>query len=268
VDQPSGAYRFARAVLRPPMALLTRRDWRGQEHVPAHGGVVVATNHLSHADPLTFAHYLDDAGRRPRFLAKSEVFQVPVVGSIIKAAGQIPVYRETADAVEAFRVAVAAVTDGDCVVIYPDGTLTRDPGLWPMAGKTGAARLGLTTGCPVIPVAQWGPQQLLAPYHRVPHLVPRPLVHVWAGPPVDLDDLRGQPQTRELLRVATDRVVGAIVALLEQMRGVSAPARRFDPKDAQVPLTGNPSRPRASGTPGGGPDPAAATPSRATEESP
>jgi 1-acyl-sn-glycerol-3-phosphate acyltransferase len=242
VDQTTAAYRFVRGVLLLPMSALTRRDWRGQEHIPREGGVVVATNHLSHVDPFTFGHFIDDAGRAPKFLAKSELFEAPVVGSIVRAAGQIPVYRETGDAVDAFRAAVAAVRAGDCVAIYPDGTLTRDPDLWPMIGKTGAARLSLVTGCPLVPVAQWGPQAILAPYHRIPRLFPRPLVHVWAGPPVELDDLRGQEPTRQVLREATDRLVGAIVGMLEQMRGRTAPDGRFDPKEARVPLTGNPAK--------------------------
>lgn len=244
MDQPPAAYRFARAVLRVPLTAMTRRDWRGQEHIPREGGVVVATNHLSHVDPLTFGHFVNDAGRMPKFLAKSEIFDVPFVGSIVRGAGQIPVYRETGDAVGAFRAALDAVRAGDCVAIYPDGTLTRDPDLWPMVGKTGAARLSLLTGCPLVPVAQWGPQTILPPYHRLPHLFPRTLVHVWAGPALDLDDLRGQEVTHDLLRVATDRLVAAIVGLLEQIRGRTAPPVRFDPKEAHVPLTGDPAKGR------------------------
>lgn len=242
MEERSGAYRFARAVLLPPMAALTKRQWRGMEHLPKTGGVVVATNHLSHADPLTLAHFIDAAGRVPRFLAKSDLFEAPVIGSIVRGAGQIPVYRETADAVEALRMAVAAVRSGECVVVYPEGTLTRDPGLWPMVGKTGAARIGLMTGAPVVPVAQWGPQHLLAPYHRFPTLLPRHLVQVWAGSPVDLDDLRDRELTREVLHEATGRVMNAIVGMLEIMRGEKAPPTRFDPKAAQVPLTGDPRR--------------------------
>jgi 1-acyl-sn-glycerol-3-phosphate acyltransferase len=242
VDHPTAAYRFVRAVLQVPLSTMTRRDWQGQEHIPREGGVVVATNHLSHVDPFTFGHFINDAGRVPKFLAKSEIFDLPVVGSIVRAAGQIPVYRETDDAVDAFAAAVAAVRAGDCVAIYPDGTLTRDPDLWPMVGKTGAARLSLLTGCPLVPVGQWGPQTILPPYHRLPHLVPRTLVHVWAGPPVDLDDLRDRDVTRDLLREATDRVVAAIVGLLEQIRGRPAPEARFDPKEAHVPLTGDPAK--------------------------
>ena len=243
-DHEQPAYRFARAVLRPPLMVLTARDWRGQEHIPATGGCVLVTNHISHFDPLSFAHFVNDSGRAPRFLAKSSVFSVPVVGAIIRNAGQIPVYRESRDAADAFRAAVAAVEQGECVAIYPEATLTRDPDLWPMAGKTGAARVSLTTGCPVVPVAQWGAHELLRPYARLPRPLPRRTMHVWAGPPVDLDDLRDGPVTSEVLRQATERIQGAVTAILEQIRGESAPTRPFDPRDHDLPRTGNPAKGR------------------------
>ena len=66
--------------------------------------------------------------------------------------------------------------------IYPEGTITKDPDLWPMIGKTGAARVALETGCPVIPIAQWGPQEILAPYSKRLRLLPPKTVHVLAGP--------------------------------------------------------------------------------------
>ena len=89
---------------------------------------------------------------------------MPVVGWVVRNSGQIPVFRESRDAAEAFRGAVAAIEAGECVAVYAEGTITRDPDMWPMVGKTGAARVALATGCPVIPVAQWGPEQLLPPY--------------------------------------------------------------------------------------------------------
>lgn len=245
LEQP--AYRFARALLRPPLMLVTRRDWRGQEHIPASGGCVVVTNHISHFDPLTFAHYVNDAGRAPRFLGKSSVFETPVVGWVVRNAGQIPVYRETHDAASAFGAAVDAVNKGECVGIYPEATLTRDPGLWPMMGKTGAARVALTTGCPVIPTAQWGAHEVLAPYAKLPHLFPRKVMHVWAGPPVDLDDLRGRELTAEVLRTATDRILGAVTAILERIRGETAPVQRFDPRQHDLPRIGNPRKRRPQG---------------------
>ena len=157
------SYRFVASLLRMLMQPLTRRDWRGAEHLPRGRGFVVSPNHLSYVDPIAFAHFLYDNGHPPFFLAKESVFRVPVLGRMLTHAEQIPVYRRSTQAAEAFRSAVDAVREGKCVPIFPEGTLTRDPDLWPMTGKTGAARVALTTGCPLIPVAQWGPQEILAP---------------------------------------------------------------------------------------------------------
>lgn len=248
-DPETWAYRVLRGILRPSLGLLTRRAWQGQEHLPKVGGCLVVSNHVSHVDPLTLAHFVHDAGRAPRFLGKAEVFAVPGVGRLITSAGQIPVHRETVDAAAALAAANAAVTVGACVVVYPEATLTRDPRSWPMVAKTGAARIALATGCPVIPVAQWGPQEILGAYHRVPHVFPRPLVQVRAGAPVDLSRFEGQPVDADLLRAASSAIMAAITVLLEQIRGEPAPVERFDPRVEGVPRTGNPRRGRPSGGP-------------------
>lgn len=247
------AYRFVASLLRPLMLVLTRQDWRGAENFPREGGFVVSPNHLSYFDPLAFAHFLYDNGHPPYFLAKEEVFRIPVLGRLIRAADQIPVYRGTEQAAEAFRAAVAAIREGKCVPIFPEGTLTRDPGLWPMTGKTGAARVALTTRCPVIPVAQWGPQEVLEPYGRRLRLFPRKTMHLVAGPPVELGDLYDRPLDSATLREATSRIVDAITHLLEGLRGESAPPQRFDTRTAGVPETGNwHKQPRRPGSARGG----------------
>jgi len=247
VSRPKGVplgfwYNTVARLVRGPLLVVTKRDWRGSEHLPRSDGFVVVTNHNSMVDPLTVAHFLWDNGHAPRFLAKAGVFKVPVVGGIIRACGQIPVVRETSTAADAFSAAVTAVKAGECVVVYPEGTITRDPDLWPMVGKTGAARIAMATGCPVIPIAQWGAQDLLAPYAKVPHLLPRPTMHIAAGPPVPLDDLLDAPATSDNLRVATDRIMASITGLLEELRGAKAPEQRFDPRTAHVPTTGNPGK--------------------------
>ncbi|MBM6400480.1 lysophospholipid acyltransferase family protein [Phycicoccus sonneratiae] len=238
-SRPFG-YRFAIAVLRPLFRVLTRRDWSGAEHLPTEGGWVVCPNHVSHVDPLAFAHFLVDHGRSPRFLGKNEVFRVPFVGAVLRSADQIPVYRESGRAADAYRAAVEAVRADKCVAIYPEGTLTRDPDLWPMRGKTGAARVALETRCPVVPVAVWGPEQLLPPYAKRPRPFPRKVMHVRAGAPVDLEDLHGLPVTTEVLAEATARIMAAITAELEVLRGERAPTVRFDPRRAGVTPTGRP----------------------------
>ena len=223
------SYRVAQAVLRPPLRALTRHDWRGTEHLPAEGGVVVTPNHVSFIDPLVVADLLDTVGRPPRFLAKDELFRVPGLGPLLRDAGQIPVRRRTADASRAYLDAVAAVRRGECVVVYPEGTLTHDPAMWPMRGHTGAARIALTTGCPVVPLGQWGAQEVMPPRKKRFHAFPRHTVHVLVGAPVDLVEFVGREPTAELLHAATDRIMAAIAALVGELRGESAPRARFDP---------------------------------------
>ena len=138
------------------MIVMSRTDWRGMENIPATGPVIIVANHISHADPLALAHYVYDAGRWPQYLAKASVFRIPVVGPILRWVEQIPVERGTVDARKALDSAVAAIEAGGCVLIYPEGTTTKEPDLWPMRGKTGAARLWLATGAPVVPVVDVG----------------------------------------------------------------------------------------------------------------
>lgn len=234
------AYRFVVAVLRPLLMGLTRRDWTGVDKLPRDRGFVAVSNHVSHLDAFVLAHLLNDTGIVPHFLGKVEVFEMPVVGAIVRAADQIPVYRETGRASTSWSAAVDAVRAGKCVGIYPEGTLTRQPDLWPMRGKTGAARVALATRCPVVPVAQWGAQEILAPYGRRPSLLPRHTVRMRVGDPVDLSDLHDRPVTGEVLAEATERIMAAITAELEVLRGEQAPPGRYDPREHGLTVTGPP----------------------------
>ena len=202
------------------------------------GGVSIAPNHTSHFDPLAVAQYLYDSGRPPRFLAKDELFEVPVAGAIVARAGQIPVHRETGSAGDAMSSAVAAVRAGECVVVYPEGTLTRDPGLWPMRGKTGAARIALATGCPVIPMAVWGAHRVLPPYAKKPRVLPPQTVTVTIGPPVDLSEFTDVEPTAAVLADATNRIMDSITALVAELRDEPRPAIRLDPREAGLPEIG------------------------------
>jgi 1-acyl-sn-glycerol-3-phosphate acyltransferase len=226
------------------MMLVTRRDWQGAENFPATGGFIACPNHISYVDVLAFAHFLYENGYPPFFLTKSALFQLPVIGNLLTAAQQIPVERGTSQSKQALPAAVKAVEEGKCVAIFPEGTLTRDPRLWPMTGRTGAARVALMTRCPVIPVAQWGPQEIQAPYAKELHLFPRKVMRMRAGPPVDLRDLYDRPLDAEILHEATDRILNAITAQLETIRHEQAPAARFDSRSGGLAPTGNPGRPQ------------------------
>ncbi|MFJ4003165.1 lysophospholipid acyltransferase family protein [Streptomyces sp. NPDC090023] len=227
-------YRLAAVICKPPLAVLIKRDWRGMEHIPADGGFITAVNHNSHVDPFAYAHYQYNTGRVPRFLAKSGLFKKGFVGAAMRGTGQIPVYRESTDALSAFRAAIEAVEQGECVAFYPEGTLTRDPDGWPMTAKTGAARVALETRCPVVPVAQWGVNELLPPYAKKPHLFPRKTHHVLAGPPVDLSPFYGKEMTADVLREATEVIMAAVTRQLEEIRGEKAPAVPYDPRRERI----------------------------------
>ena len=238
------AFSLCVAIVKPSLLAFTKHRWVDGHKIPGEGGCVVVGNHISHLDPFTFAHMIYDHGRIPRYLAKSEVFDIPIGGRVVRSAGQIPVYRLTTDASQAFQAAVSAVGRGECVVVYPEGTITRDRDLWPMTGKTGAARIALTGDVPVIPIAQWGAHEILAPYAKSPRLLPRKTVTMKVGDPVDLDDYRGQPLEPSLLAEATTRIMDDLTRLLSDIREGEPPATRFDPRTAGVRQIGNPNEGR------------------------
>lgn len=221
-------YRLAVFILWPFMKTFTRKDWRNTEVLNAHdGGIIVAANHMSWIDPIAISYVLWENDRPPRFLAKEPIFRIKVIGPIVKSAGQIPVFRESRDAIAAVRSAVDAVNNGECVVVYPEGTITRDPNLWPMDAKTGAARIALATGRPLIPMAHWGCQNIMAPYKKEFKILPPKRIHVIFGEPIDLSDLAGRPMDTETLNIATNRLMDAITELQAELRGEQPPAQRY-----------------------------------------
>ena len=221
--------RLAVIIVYPLTSLLFRRRWVGLDRIPATGPAIVAVNHISYADPLIFARFIWDAGRVPRYLAKASLFKLPFpLGRIITGAGQIPVHRETADAAQALQAAVDALGRGEMVLIYPEGTVTRDPGFWPMQAKTGVARLALLApGVPVIPVGQWGAQHFLDVYAKRFRPVPRKQISVRAGAPVDLSDFAGSAPTSAVLHQMTDRIMVAVRDLVAEIRGEQPPAEFY-----------------------------------------
>jgi 1-acyl-sn-glycerol-3-phosphate acyltransferase len=233
----SPAYRRAsKIILWPLIQVGMKHDWHGQDNIkkiPADQGIILAINHLSYADIFADSLFAYEAGRYPVFLAKSSLFDIKVLGSIIRKLGQLPVYRGQTDAALVLRDAEQGIKNGACVIFYPEATVTRDPNQWPMVAKTGVARLALATGAPVIPIAHWGAQKVL-PYGSFrPHLVPRTTVQVSAGPPVDLSEWEGQPMTTQVLRAATEKIMKDITALLAGIRGEIPPAEPYHPAVAR-----------------------------------
>lgn len=232
-------FKICASILIPIIRSITKRTWIGGENIPKSGAVIVANNHLSYFDVLNFAHFLYKNGRAPRFLGKVGVFRVPIIGRILLAAGQVPVERETPNAGKAVDHAKRLLETGHLLGVYPEGTLTRDLNHWPMVAKTGLARLALTTNTPVIPVAQWGSQELMPTYSKKIKLFPRTRITIVAGKPVDLSPWYGKGDDPQALIEATAQVMREITTLLEEIRGEKRPEVIFDPHTSDLPRIGN-----------------------------
>lgn len=236
--RPSWFWPLAVIVV-PFIRLATRLRVEGKENVPLAGAFVMSPNHYSEIDPLIVAVALWQTGRAPRFLAKASLWKVPVVGAALRATGQIPVERaggsRTAVPLEA---AEKLVSEERGVIIYPEGSLTRDPDMWPMRGKVGAVRLALEHDIPLIPVAHWGTHGLMKRYGKGLTLIPRARITVRFGEEVDLSAFRGRPLDAANLNAATEAVMARITGLLAELRDEPAPAERWDPKNRGQSETG------------------------------
>jgi len=228
-DYSPGWRRFTEIVLPTPIRGLMKLEAAGQSYFPP-GGMIVAANHLSYADWPAMALFCHVAGHYPVFTIKSPVFDVKIIGPLMRKLGQLPVYRGRADAALVLKEAEQRIGRGACVIFYPEGTASRDPDQWPMVAKTGVARLALSTGAPVVPVACWGAQVILPYGSKRPKLFPRQTVKIAAGPPVDLSAFAGQPLTADTLRRATDVIMADVTRLLAALRGEQPPAVPYDPR--------------------------------------
>ncbi|HKS53585.1 MAG TPA: lysophospholipid acyltransferase family protein [Pseudonocardiaceae bacterium] len=228
-EKPGLSIGLCIVVFYPLSRLLGRRRFEGLEHIPAMGPVLVACNHVSYLDPLYTAVFVHRKGRIPRFLAKQSLFQLPILGRVMTAAEQIQVRRGSAEAGDSLRHAEQALAAGKAVLIYPEGTITRDPDHWPMVAHTGVARLALRADVPVVPVVHWGTHRIYDHYGKRFRPLPRTEVIVRAGAPVDLSEFRLRPVDGPLLREATDRVMDRVRGLLAEVRKRPAPTVFFDP---------------------------------------
>ncbi|HLP23362.1 MAG TPA: lysophospholipid acyltransferase family protein [Microbacteriaceae bacterium] len=218
---------FLGVLVLPLWACLVRYRYHGRA-LPLEGAFVLAPNHNSEIDPIVMGVAAWKLGRAPRFMAKASLFRIPVLKWLLNASGQIPVERSGSRSHSAFRAAERLVERGQMVIVYPEGTLTRDPELWPMRGKTGAIRLALEHNIPVIPVAHWGTQALMPRYGKRIHGFPRKTIHINIGAPLDLSDVTAKADAAALTD-ATDRLMAEIARLLGELRGELAPATRWDP---------------------------------------
>lgn len=201
------------------MKVISREEWDAASQLPATGGVLIVSNHVTYVDPVALGKYLIWSGRWPRYLGKASLWRVPIVGFLARHCHQIPVQRGTDRAKDALVHARVALEQGECVAIFPEGGRTRDPGFLPMRGRTGAARLALATGVPVLPTAHWGTHEIMPPRRfAIPRLWARSRIRVIMGDPVDLSDLAGRDDDPESVREASDRIMAAVTALVHDLR--------------------------------------------------
>ena len=226
----SWVYRTIAHLARNIVPLLGRTHWSGGEHIPKTGPVIVVANHIGNFDPIILGQYLIWQGRWPRFLGKADIWKVPGLGWVARQCGQIPVYRNTDRASESLIHAEEALAEGKMVAIYPEGTITADPDGWPMTGRRGAARLALTTGAPVVPVAQAGAELVLGGKHvDLRYLLRRRRdFHVVAGPPIDLSDYADREVTGALLDEVASHMIDVLTTMRAELTGLTPPAGRYD----------------------------------------
>ncbi|TPW72377.1 1-acyl-sn-glycerol-3-phosphate acyltransferase [Schumannella sp. 10F1B-5-1] len=204
---------------------------RGERNVPQTGAFVLAPNHYSNIDPIVVGLSVARMGRVPRFLLKASILRIPIVGGILRRLGQIPVERGMRGGGNPLAAAAELVAAGGGIVIYPEGTLTRDPELWPMRGKTGAARAALANGIPLIPMAHWGAQKVLPQYGGRLKIVPRQTVQVLVGEPLDLSPWAGRPLDNRVADEVTEALMQRIAELVGELRGETPPSERWDPSE-------------------------------------
>jgi 1-acyl-sn-glycerol-3-phosphate acyltransferase len=201
-------------VVVPPLRFWFRLSYEHLDRIPRTGPGIIACNHISYLDPLTNGYAVTRAGRRPRFLAKEDLFRIPIVGRALRGAGQIPVSRGTRGQSSLDR-AVSALERGEVIVVYPEGTVTTNEDGLPMQGKTGVVRLALRTGVPITPMASWGSREVWQKTGHGSLKFGRP---IWTsvGEPLALPAVPdgGQAELRDL----TAEVMGAIGRLAVDLR--------------------------------------------------
>ncbi len=210
-----GFYYLNLLWVRALLMLISSRDVRGRENVPRKGALIVASNHLSNGDPpiLTVA-----VPRQIAWMAKAEWFKTPVVGTLFRLAGMIPVRRFEAD-LQALRRAQHVLRNGGVLAMFPEGTRGGDKGLG--TGELGTALIALRTGTPVLPIAIWGTEHVKLPRD----LFRRTRAHVRFGKPFTLE--ASGRVTRDDAARGTATIMKEIAALLpERYRGAYKDAPR------------------------------------------
>jgi 1-acyl-sn-glycerol-3-phosphate acyltransferase len=222
----------AAVIVYPLSGLLGGRKYLHGDRIPRQGSALLVANHISYLDPVYTALWVHTARRVPRFLAKASLWKIPVFGKVLIGSGQIPVYRDSADAQQSLSAGVEGLANGKVVVIYPEGTITKDPESWPMNSRTGVARLALQHDGPVIPIARWGTVDIYDHYKKRFRPFPRKTVTYLVGEPIDLSQFKEREESLTVLREVTDLLMNRVKELLAEVRGQQAPEGFYGPRKA------------------------------------
>ena len=235
----SWQFRLVAGLMAPVLRLFFNIKTSGVENLPK-GGYILVGNHVSYLDPFAFAYSVYIHMKRvPHYLAKESLFRIPIAGKILPKVGQIPVYRGGKSNEEPLRVAKEYLAAGHVVLVFPEGTLTRDPDLWPMRGKSGAIRLALELGLPVVPAAHWGVEKVLGNYSKKFRPNPFHAVQVTIGEPIYFEKPKKGGLTAKQMADATDKIMREVANLVGQMRGETPPKKLWDPTNKGQTQTGN-----------------------------
>jgi len=197
-------YRLAWVVLRIILPIFGRWRVTGRENIPTAGGVIIAPNHVSYSDPPVVGAALR---RQVRFMAKEELFRIPILGLLIRVVGAFPVKQKTADRT-ALKNALRLLERGHVVCIFPEGKRSPDGNL--QQPELGIGMIALKSRAPVVPIALIGTNKLL-PAHSV--LLKFSRVRVRIGKPIPMDDLYDRTGDRAALEQVGQRVIAAIAEL-------------------------------------------------------
>lgn len=222
-------WRVIAFLVLPIFGAMVKLRIREGSKLPAAGPFILSPNHYSEIDPIVMGVVVWKLRRTPRFLAKASLFRVPALGWLMRFSGQIPVERDASAQLGQPLQAAKLLTDrNQGVIVYPEGTLTKDPDLWPMRGKSGAVRMALEQNIPLYPAAHWGTQHWMGRYAKKIRFFPRTTIDAVVGEPFDLSEYQGKTLTRELLQEATDKLMQEIARLAGSLRGDTPPAILHD----------------------------------------
>lgn len=230
---------FLSSLVLPVWGLMVGYRFTRSSSLPTSGPFILSPNHYSEIDPIVMGVATWKLGRQPRFMAKASLFKVPILRWVLNASGQIPVERAGSTSAEnPLGAASVLIEKGRGLIVYPEGSLTRDPDLWPMRGKSGAVRLALESGIPLYPAAHWGTQALMPRYGKMIRPFPRKIIQVAVGEPLDLSAFANRPVDQRVVTEATAVLMDAIAELLGELRDEKPPKERWDPSRHEQAETG------------------------------